>query len=271
MSSYRLLVTDVDGTLVGRSLRPSLRVSNALDAVRAAGWRIAMCTGRGPQGCAGLAAMLHMEGYHIFHNGALVSDVEGKQVLSRRPLPTRLANQVIDSATSAGLTLELYTAEGYYVAQRNWLTDLHGRSIGVMAEEADLPAIAAQDSVIKAEIVVADGGHADAVQRLRERFSGQVGFEAAPLAGTSDVVCINVVDHGVSKASGMLSLAQVYGIPLEEVVAVGDGPNDVPILQAAGLGVAMGNASDAVKRQVGVVTDDVESDGLAKLLEQLLG
>ena len=80
----------------------------------------------------------------------------------------------------------------------------------------------------------------------------------------------DVNPRGVTKASGIASFAREMGIGIDETVAFGDGGNDVPMLEAAGLGVAMGNASDEVKARAGYVTASVDDDGLAQALEYIM-
>ncbi|EJW99050.1 Cof-like hydrolase [gut metagenome] len=72
---------------------------------------------------------------------------------------------------------------------------------------------------------------------------------------------------GTSKASGLTLFAAYYGIDAANILACGDGGNDIPMLQAAGIGVAMGNASDEVKKHANYVTEPIQNDGLAKVLQ----
>lgn len=72
---------------------------------------------------------------------------------------------------------------------------------------------------------------------------------------------------GISKATGLSAFADYYGIEMAEIMACGDGGNDIPMLKVAGIGVAMGNASETVKASADFVTDTVENDGLCKALK----
>jgi Cof subfamily protein (haloacid dehalogenase superfamily) len=269
MARYRLLVTDVDGTLIGASLCPSPRVVAALRRARRAGWRVALCTGRVPRACAELLSALDLDGLHIFFDGALVGDLAGRQVITMERLPPASAERLVLAAEEAGLNLELYTPDGYFVARRDELSALHSRIQGIPDREANLRALARSEPVIKAEFVVGAEGRA-AVRRLAEAFASELRFSWAKVAGHPALSFVNVVEASVSKATGLRALAAAYDVPLSEVVAVGDGHNDLPLLAAAGLGVAMGNAPAAVRAQVPVVTDGVEADGLAVFIERLL-
>lgn len=269
MARYRLLVTDVDGTLIGASLRPTPRVVAALHQARRAGWRVALCTGRVPRACGALLATLNLDGLHIFFDGALVSDAGGQHVVALQPLPSAAVERLVRAASDARLNLELYTPDGYYVARRDDLSALHSRIQGIPDQEAELLALARTEPVIKAEFVVGEEGRA-AVRRLAAAFAGELRFGWAEVAGYPHLSFVNVVAASVSKATGLRALADAYGVPLAEVVAVGDSHNDLPLLAAAGLGVAMANAPAAVRAQVSHVTESVEADGLAVFIERLL-
>ncbi|MDO4939543.1 MAG: HAD family hydrolase [Lachnospiraceae bacterium] len=80
----------------------------------------------------------------------------------------------------------------------------------------------------------------------------------------------DVVEKGFSKADGMKRICDYYCIPMEYTWAFGDSPNDIPMLKAAGCGVAMGNADDAVKEMAQEVTDAVWDDGIARFLRKLM-
>ncbi|MBI2321488.1 MAG: HAD family phosphatase [Chloroflexi bacterium] len=270
MPRYRLLVTDVDGTLIGASLHPSARVVAALRAARAAGWRVALCTGRVPRACAGLLYALELNGCHIFFDGALVSDAAVEQVVTLRPLPVATASSLVEAVAAAGLNLELYTPDGYYVARRDGLSALHSRVQGIPDQQADLAALVRTARVVKAELVVARDDEREVVRALGRSFAGRLRFSWAHVAGYPEISFVNVVAGEVSKATGLAALAAAYGVSLAEVVGVGDGPNDLPLITAAGLGVAMANAPLAVRAQAALVAGDVEADGLALLVERLL-
>ena len=81
---------------------------------------------------------------------------------------------------------------------------------------------------------------------------------------------VDIVGNGTSKALGLEVMGKHFGFDISETMAIGDGANDIPMIKAAGWGVAMGNASDTVKSCADAVTDDVDCDGLAKALEKVL-
>jgi len=81
--------------------------------------------------------------------------------------------------------------------------------------------------------------------------------------------CWSIAVNGVSKAVGIINVASLLGFSMSDVIALGDGHNDIAMIIAAGVGVAMGNASDEIKAVADIITDSVQDDGLYKVFEKL--
>jgi len=103
-----------------------------------------------------------------------------------------------------------------------------------------------------------------------DHFMGRLEFTQAYSPRFPDVTFMNVTAPGMSKGKALEALAKHLGITLEEVVAVGDWINDIPLLKAAGLGIAMGNSHDELKKVADHVTLDVEEHGLAAAIREFL-
>ncbi|HEX2171822.1 MAG TPA: HAD hydrolase family protein, partial [Dehalococcoidia bacterium] len=163
MLPYRLLVVDVDGTLIGADLTPSPCVTAAIRRAVTQGLRIALCTGRTPLSCPDLIAALDLDGPQIFLDGALIADSSGSPEVFVSSLDHAAQAVLVGLCRGEGLDLELYTRDGYFVARRSDLIRLHEEVQGLTAEVADLGAIGVGGRVIKGEIVVAgDAGRAAA-------------------------------------------------------------------------------------------------------------
>ena len=83
-------------------------------------------------------------------------------------------------------------------------------------------------------------------------------------------MAIDVIPAGGSKWNGILKMAEHYGFSAHEMAAIGDGKNDISMITGAGLGIAMGNASDEVKDTAGYITDSIDADGLKKAVFHIL-
>ena len=107
-------------------------------------------------------------------------------------------------------------------------------------------------------------------QREGRGIKGKLDFSHATTPAFPGVDFLNILAKGVSKGKALHALTKHLGITPAEVIAIGDGANDIPLLSAVGLAVAMGNASEAVKAVADHITLDVEHGGLAKAIEKFL-
>lgn len=268
--TYRLLVADVDGTLIGADLTPSPRVRAAIRAAKDWGLRIALCTGRTPLSCPDLIALLDLHGPQIFLDGALIADPAGGPGVFVSELERPALETLLARCRTEGLDLELYGVGRYFVERRTELIRLHEDVQGLSADVVDLGEVIAAGRVVKGEIVAAGEAGRAAVRRIEADLKGRIRFSWAKVAGFPDVEFVNLVAPDVSKGTALRRLAAWHEVPLPAVAAIGDGKNDLPMIETAGLGIAMGNAAEEVRQAADFVTDSVEDDGLATAIERLL-
>jgi Cof subfamily protein (haloacid dehalogenase superfamily) len=265
---YRLLVVDVDGTLVGADARVAPAVVQAVQAAVRAGVRVAISTGRTPPACGRYLTTLALNGPQIYFDGSLVLDPADPTPVFERRVDAAGAAAVVAFAQAAGLTVELYTRDGYYVAAVTPEVVAHAALQGCEPVVTDLAAVLAGGQVIKAELVLSTDVARAAVRAFAPIQADQVRFSWATAPGLPRLSFINIVDPTVNKGEAIRALAAHLDLPLSAVVAVGDSPNDVPMFAVAGLAIAMGNAPEAVRQAAHVVTGPVEVDGLAAAIDR---
>ncbi|TBH21065.1 HAD family hydrolase [Thermus thermamylovorans] len=262
-----LVFVDVDGTLVGREGVPPC-VWPAAQALRAQGMRLALVTGRPGRGEAlSLAGKLQPGGLHTFESGAVVLDLsqEPPRPFLVEALPEGAAAEAVRRARQLGLPLEGYTAEGgFYVEGDSPLFRAHQALLGMEAEVADL---LDQSPLVRLQVLAEPEAPLGAfLETLPPELEAHVA-ESPKMPG---VRFVSLTRRGVSKLSAARRVAEAYGLPLEACAMVGDGENDLELLQAVGLGIAMGNAPPRVKRAARRVVAPVEACGLAEALRTLL-
>lgn len=256
-----LVCVDVDGTLVGSSGRVPAEVWPAAARLRAAGVRLALCSGRAAFGDArAYAARLDADGWHVFQNGASVVCL-GDGASRSAPLPAGAVDALRARAVATGRLLELYDDAGYAVEPPNdvaaGLARRHAGLLGV--PYAPRPYGALAGAPVRALWVVP---LADEAAVLAEPHPGlTLGASTSP--SMPDVAFINVTAAGVDKARAVRAVADAYALPMARVMMVGDGLNDVSALEAVGVPVAMGNAEPAARAAARHVVAAVDAGGLA--------
>ena len=268
---WKLLVVDVDGTLVGSSGVPTPRVREAVTAAQARGIRVALCSGRPLASCWPIARSLGLRGAHVVFNGALVKDPDEPAAVLSRPLPVGPARQVVDFCRQHDLCLELYTEQTHYV-ERDWReSQLHGISIRVTYEFGDFDELLRTRELVKAQIITSDERGRRLAAELAESLRGVLGFSVAvPMAPCVGCECVNVVDPRVSKGLAVRVLIAHYGLSPAEVAAAGDAPNDLPVFAEVGYRIAMASGDASVLAAADYVAPGVEEDGLAAAIERVL-
>ncbi|CAN5887661.1 Cof-type HAD-IIB family hydrolase [soil metagenome] len=278
LTRYRLLALDVDGTLLDRDGRLRPGTSSAVERAARAGIQPVLCTGRRYRRALPVALELGLDVPIVCNSGALVKEPEGHRTLWRADLEQTVlaellallnrrgepAVSMIDHGAEApdflvparpvGRELfdEYVERNGPYArVAPDWMErpadrlHFHLFAIGPRPEMLDLEAL------ILAEL---PGLVRTFVQR-------------SPLyAGT---MC-EVLQRDASKWSAVLHLAELWGIAPEEICAVGDDMNDIPMIAGAGLGVAMGHAPADVLAAADYVTEDHDNDGVAALIHGVL-
>jgi hypothetical protein len=267
---YRLLVVDIDGTLLGKDRTISTEDKEALAKVRDSGIQVALSTGRVTRACLGILNQLSLDGYHIFFDGALVAGPERGEEVYVEPLSPAVLKEAIKFVRREGIPLELYSATHYFAEQENWSTQAHRQFFGLEPTLVDFNELCERERIIKGGLVALSHEEADKVMSFCEQFDGSLHFSWARTPAYPGVGFINVLAPGVSKGRALEALASYLGIPLAEVVAIGDGINDISLLSLAGLAIAMGNAFDEVKAVADYITLDVDHSGAAAAINRFL-
>jgi len=265
---YKLLVVDIDGTLLSRERKISAENKGAIDRARRLGIGVALSTGRAVLACRSILDQLALDGYHIFFDGALVSDL-GKEVYAR-PLDSEVVRDAIDFARSNKIDLELYSTGQYFVERETWSTNAHRQFFGIEPSVVDFAGLWERERIIKGGLASVSPEQMTRAREFYARFSNRLHFSLARSPAFPDVEFTNVVAPEVSKGRALEALTLHLGVPLSEVMAVGDGTNDISLLAKAGLAVAMDNAPDELKAVADHITPDVDQDGLALAIERFL-
>ena len=265
----RLVALDIDGTLlkwIEGSGQTREEVGGAVYAAvhhaREAGAHIVLASGRSPHG---MIPMTHLLDLHESGDPPLWVVASNGAVVFRYPPLAVVHEQTFDARPAVAAVLELHPnalvaveerGVGYRVNRHFPLGELSGE---IIVDELDS---LIEEHVSRVIIRDPDASAEDFVELV-----GRLG-----LHGTDYVVgwtaWLDLSPMGVSKASGLEYVARELGVDAADVLAIGDGRNDIEMLRWAGRGVAMGQAVDEVKAAADAVTDDVTLDGAARELER---
>ena len=272
----RLVCIDVDGTLVGAGGTVHPAVWPAAQRLRAAGVRLAICSGRPGFGAArGYAERLDADGWHIFQNGASIVHL-GTHESRSVGLPQGAAETLVARARASGRTLELYADEGYAVEQgpadAGDRARRHAALLGVPYAPGSLDAFvrAHEGRAVRAQWLLA---HDDALTVLAEPLDGaRLVPSSSPVM--ADTTFVSVLAPGIDKVVAVRAVAAAYGLPLSAVMFAGDGANDADAMSAVaaagGRAVAMANAEPEALAVATRVVGHVDAGGLADALTEAL-
>ena len=259
----RLVVSDIDGTLVNHAKELTPRARAAIAALAHKGVGFTVTTARPPVGLRSVFAMLGMKVTAAAVNGGVVVDGD-LNIVEEKLLAPDVARRAVALLRERGLDPWLFTDAHWYVRSREGdNVGLETRTIGQEPIVVDDFAPELYGRVLKIIGSCNDHAHLAACEEMLRRELG-----TAAIATRSQPYYLDVTDPRAHKGEAVASLAKAFGVPVSAVLTIGDGANDIPMLEAAGFSVAMGNGSDAVKAAAHVVTADCENDGFAKAIER---
>jgi Cof subfamily protein (haloacid dehalogenase superfamily) len=261
-AAYRLVATDLDGTLLRSDGTVSDRTRAALAGVEEAGAALVFVTGRPPRWMRPIAAATGRRGVAICCNGAVLYDLHDETVLHEQPLQPQALRDVVAALRAeiaeVAFAVEYGTGFAREAGYRTRWNAGQGDTV-----VADLDELARQPAV-KLLMRHPTYGADELLARAREVLG-----DAATCVHSSTEGLLEISAPGVTKASALATFAAERGVPPESVVAFGDMPNDLPLLAWAGHAVAVANAHPDVLAAAHEVTGPNDEDGVAVVLERL--
>lgn len=270
----KLIALDLDGTLLDSRKRVSQRNLDALEKARRMGVLIVPVTGRPAQGLP--QAVLDLPGlrYAVTSNGATIRDLQENRYLLEKHLTPADCLRVLEACADFDMIREVFREGVGYLTQ--WDRDiLWARYEGtpmmeyVLGTRRVLPGsleefLREDDRPLEELFFLTDSP--EVKESLRQRLSALPDISFADPAPKD----LEVMVGGINKGEALLYLLNLLGIEPQETLAIGDGGSDLPLLKAAGIGVAMDNALPFVKEAADWVTASCDADGVALALERFV-
>lgn len=264
MTRWQAVFSDVDGTLFNNEHEMTPKTHSAIRKIIDDGLLFIIASGRAPYGITWIADKYQLNSCFISFGGALILD-EQRRVLFEQGLSKNEALEIASFAKERGFDL------GYGIFNRDYWICSDKNNKGVIAEENLIHCKAREDSIESLnDDVIVDKVlcmcRPEEIMSIRDQMC-----ERFPLLSitTSSSTLLEINSGGINKAQALLKLCQLKGISVENTIAFGDNFNDEPMLKAAGRGVLMNNAPEALKADFDYITADNNSDGIASELERL--
>ena len=272
MRRIRLVVTDVDGTLLdpGGCLTP--RTREAIQALATSGVTLALATGRRWTGASVAASSFDFRGPMIHMDGAMIRMYPHGEMLHVAPLDRMIAQRAAEAMAGYGIQpiaqysdhIDDFLHVSLEAAHPEWTATY----LPAFQHQTRYHPVAQLCEIAVDPIRLVAFAPLSILRRVAVDLASPDCGRQLLLLGNYGVAELTLFSSAVSKGNALAILARHLDIPLEETMAIGDGLNDVSMLRAAGLGVAMGQAPRRVRAMADVVTASNSEDGLARAIEQ---
>ena len=265
---YKLLVLDIDGTLTNAQKQITPKTKKALIKAQQQGVKLVIASGRPTCGVLPYAKELELAqhgGYVLSYNGAKIIHCPDEEEIFSQGLPLEMLPEIYDLSARNQVNILTYegnaviteTPEDPYVAIEARINGLDIRKIDSFKDHVRFP-------VTKC-LMLGDGDYLAGVEEIVRR---QLGDRLNIFR--SEPFFLEVMPQNIDKAYSLSILLERLGLTREEMIPCGDGFNDKSMLHFAGLGVAMANAQEAVKKAADYITLSNEHDGIANVVEKFI-
>ncbi len=264
---YPLIVSDFDGTLVNQDGSITQKNKDAIAKYIAAGGVFAISTGRLPAGILPRAKELGLSGILCCCQGAIILDIQTEELLCAGRMNFDSAIAACKKMEEWGLHIHAYDVWRYYSNVDDQPLRLYEVATKTKAVVIDKPmsAFLAETGLCPCKLLaMIEPKDADRLRALLEKEN----YAGCAVTKSADFL-VEVVQKEYSKGTAVEFLANRYGVPLEKTIAIGDQLNDLPMLQKAGLGIAVANADEGLKKAADFVHNLTnEQSAVAAIIEE---
>ncbi len=263
-STIRLVVTDIDGTLVDPDKRVTPRAQQAVARLAERGIRLALISARPPRGLDALMRTLALDTPRAGFNGGEITGSDGS-VLDQLLIAETPARLAIEMLETHGIDAWVFADDEWFVTNpAGAYVPLERRTVGI--EPTVVPDF--EGVIGRAGKIM--GATADYAKLARVEIEMQSALAGSVAAHRSQDYYLDVTHPSARKDHGLRRLASLMGVPVDETACLGDMGNDIPMLAIAGLSIAMGNATEEVQSHAMFTTGSNRSDGWAEAIETLV-
>ena len=264
---YPLIISDFDGTLVNDDGTISQENKNAITQYVQNGGVFAISTGRMHYGILPRAKELGLMGAISCCQGALIMDIQTQSILQNGTFTNEKTVEVCKAMEELGLHIHLYAFDDYYANMDDEALKSYERIVGRKAKlvlNTSLSNYAKENALCAYKLLamVPPSQTEEVIQRLQDKnMQGCIVTKSAPFL-------VEVINERYSKGTAVEFLAKRYGIAIERTIGIGDQWNDVPMIKMAGLGIAVKNADEKIKKHAITFDYTNEESAVGKIIEK---
>jgi Cof subfamily protein (haloacid dehalogenase superfamily) len=263
---YRLIALDIDGTLLNSQHGLSARNIAAIRTALSRGITVCLASGKLFSSARSLISELGLTGPQIHCNGAIIFEATTGDELVSWPLASDPLAAIQSSLKRHGPDIPV----AWYTANHIFTTTPPGHFHDILAayHERALVQISAFDSSLPPPLKLLVHSTPERLERLRQETEPELRGIAQVVRTSIDF--LEYMSLGVTKGHGLNAVCELLNIRREECLAIGDGENDIPLVDAAGFGVAVANAVPALKEHADVIVASNDDDAVADVIERMV-
>ena len=268
----KLIVSDMDGTLLNSSKKISQKTSQAIKFAKTMGVDFTLATGRMYSSAAIFARQLNIDKPIIACNGALIKKHTSNEVLYEKSINYKTADLLYKVLEECGLYYHMYTQDRFFTKELKYTSLSYWNNNKTASDEdkidieviEDFSNVCTEDYGILKFVAIEDE-HPEKLLKARAMLADIKGLELSQSWHNN----LEIMSENISKGNALKILAKECNINLSEIMAIGDQHNDISMIVEAGIGVAMDNAEQNVKKYANLVTSSNDEDGVAKAIMNL--
>lgn len=266
--SYKLIALDIDGTLTNSKKEITDRTRDALLNIQERGVQVVLASGRPTPGMIHYADYLQLDRYGSFvlsFNGAKMTNWKTKEIVYSKTLPLEFLPDLYETAVSHHVGIITYrdetgiagTTPDEYMLLEMRLNGMQCKYVENFTDYVNFPI----------NKCIMTGKHEElkpVAELLQKKYEGRLSIYF------SEPYFLEIMPQNVDKAQALLSLLEMQGLRPDEMICCGDGFNDISMIEAAGLGVAMANAPTPVKAAADYITSSNDKDGIVEVIHKFI-
>ena len=258
--NYGLIVSDFDGTLVNRDGTILEKNKQAIADYMSAGGAFVISTGRMPDGILSRAKELGLKGLVSCCQGSIIADIDTSEFVFEGRIPYETTLAVVEKMEQMGLHIHVYEAWDYYCNMDDEALKIYENAVkskAVLVLDKPLSQFVREKRLASYKILAMV--HSKDNDRVIQELTAE-NFKDCTVTRSSEFL-VEVINANYSKGTAVEFLSKHFGVPLEKTVAIGDQLNDLPMIEKAGMGIAVKNADKGLKERANLTAPLTNEEG----------